>query len=98
MPLTLSQKPALIICGIRTSPVPNTIAFGGVPTGIMNAQLAAIVAGSSSSGGGTPSAGASAARIGSIVATCAVFDVSSDMNTISATTVNTTSRTGQPEK
>ena len=35
MPARFSQKPAFIICGIRTSPVPNTIAFGGVPTGIM---------------------------------------------------------------
>ena len=37
----LSQSPAFIICGRRTSPVPKTMALGGVPTGIMNAQLAA---------------------------------------------------------
>jgi hypothetical protein len=35
MPARFSQKPAFIICGSRTNPVPNTIAFGGVPTGIM---------------------------------------------------------------
>ena len=35
MPARFSQIPAFIICGIRTSPVPNTMAFGGVPTGIM---------------------------------------------------------------
>ena len=40
MPARFSQIPAFIICGIRTSPVPNTIAFGGVPTGIMYALLA----------------------------------------------------------
>src|SRR4029453_10870733 len=32
MPARFSQKPAFIICGSRISPVPNTIAFGGVPT------------------------------------------------------------------
>jgi hypothetical protein len=32
MPLTFSQSPASIICGMCTRPVPNTIAFGGVPT------------------------------------------------------------------
>ncbi len=45
MPLTLSQKPARIICGMRTRPVPKTIALGGVPTGIMKAQPAAMVEG-----------------------------------------------------
>ena len=35
MPARFSQKPAFITCGSRTSLVPNTIAFGGVPTGIM---------------------------------------------------------------
>ena len=32
MPERFSQTPAFIICGMRTSPVPNTIALGGVPT------------------------------------------------------------------
>ena len=60
------------------------------------AQLAAIVAGSSSKAGGTPSTGASAARIGSMVATCAVFDVSSDMNTMIAMIASSTAQNGQP--
>jgi hypothetical protein len=47
----IQPEPGLIICGIRTRPVPKTMALGDMPTGIMNAQLAAIVAGSSSAGG-----------------------------------------------
>ena len=35
MPERFSQKPAFIIWGSRINPVPNTIALGGVPTGIM---------------------------------------------------------------
>ena len=35
IPARFSQRPAFIIWGSRTRPVPNTIAFGGVPTGIM---------------------------------------------------------------
>ena len=48
--------------------------------------------------GGAPTAGASAATIGSMVATCAVLDVSSDMNVVSATTPSTTASSGQPPR
>ena len=41
----LSQKPALAISAICNSPELKTIAFGGVATGIINAQLAANAAG-----------------------------------------------------
>ena len=44
MEMMLSQKPARIMSEIFSRPVPKTIAFGGVPTGIMNAQLVPIVA------------------------------------------------------
>ena len=44
-PAMFIHTPALIICGMVTIREPNTIAFGGVATGIMKAQLAAMVAG-----------------------------------------------------
>ena len=42
--ITLSQKPARIISLMRMRPVPKTMAFGGVPTGIMKAHDAPSVA------------------------------------------------------
>ena len=84
--------------GMRTSPVPKTIALGGVPTGIMNAQLAATVAGTSRALAGMPRTGARAARIGSMVATCAVFDVSPDMKTMIAMIASRTVQNGHPAK
>ncbi len=54
MPMILSNMPARTICGMLIAPVENTMAFGGVATGNMNAQLAAIVIGTVSTIGGTP--------------------------------------------
>ena len=45
IPAAFNHIPAFIICGNDICLEPKTIAFGGVATGIMNAQLAAIVAG-----------------------------------------------------
>ena len=53
-PIMLRKTPARTICGMLIAPVANTIAFGGVATGNMNAQLAAIVIGTVSMIGGTP--------------------------------------------
>ena len=53
-PNRLRAKPALIIDCIFICPVPNTMAFGGVATGIMKAQLAAMAAGIASSSAGIP--------------------------------------------
>ena len=44
-PRTFSQTPAFIIWGSSICPEPKTMALGGVATGIMKAQLAAMVAG-----------------------------------------------------
>ena len=44
-PIMFSHTPARTICGILIVPVEKMIAFGGVATGNMNAQLAAIVIG-----------------------------------------------------
>ena len=53
------------------------MAFGGVATGIMNAQLAARAAGRMSRYGCTPNEGPTAARMGSSVVVVAVLEVSS---------------------
>ena len=54
IPMRLRKTPARTICGMLINPVENTMAFGGVATGNMNAQLAAIVIGTVSTIGGTP--------------------------------------------
>ena len=56
-------------------PVLNTIAFGGVPTGIMNAQDADRAVTISSCSAGTPIGTAAEARSGMSVAASAVLDV-----------------------
>ena len=43
-----TRQPARIMSCIASRPLPNTIAFGGVPTGIMNPQDAAIATGATS--------------------------------------------------
>ena len=58
-------------------PDPNTIAFGGVATGIIKAQLAAIVAVTTNNNGSIPNGNAMAARIGTKVAVVARLLVSS---------------------
>lgn len=36
IPIKLSASPSRAMCAIGIMPVPKTMAFGGVPTGIMN--------------------------------------------------------------
>ena len=45
IPIRLRKRPARTICGIVIWPVAKTMAFGGVATGSMKAQLAAMVIG-----------------------------------------------------
>ena len=54
IPIMFSNTPARTICGMLIMPVENTIAFGGVATGNIKAQLAAIVIGTVRTIGGTP--------------------------------------------
>lgn len=61
-------------------PEPKIIAFGGVPTGNMYAQLAAIAAGAINSNGCTPTATDNVAKIGKIIVAVAVLDVTSVKN------------------
>ena len=85
MPITFSQNPAFAICGMLIHPVANTIALGGVATGSMNAQLAAIVIGTVSIMGGTPACIAIAPITGSKVAVVARLLVNSVRKTTSET-------------
>ena len=77
MPIIFSQMPAFAICGMRIRPEPNTIAFGGVATGNIKAQLAAMVAGIIIVIGAIPSPTAIAANIGTRAVVVATLLVSS---------------------
>ena len=94
----LNQNPALAICGSVTSPLPYTIAFGGVATGSMNAQLAPIAAGTTSNSGSTPSAIATAASIGKNAAAVAVLLVTSVRNIITSSAIMNNSKNGRKLK
>lgn len=50
-PKMFSANPVRDICGMLTQPLPNTMALGGVATGIMNAQDAESAAGTISING-----------------------------------------------
>ena len=76
----LTQKPTFAISLISNLPVPKTIAFGGVPTGSIYAQFAAIAAGTMSNNGCTFTATDNVARIGKIIVAVAVLDVISVKN------------------
>ena len=81
---------ARLICRSRIRPDPNTIAFGGVATGSINAQLAAMVAGITSISGSMPRPTATANSTGIKVAVVAVLLVSSVRNIIRViTNINT---------
>ncbi len=77
MPMTFSAKPARAILGICSMPEPNTIAFGGVATGSMKAQLAASVTGTVMTIGSKPDSMAMAPTTGRKVAVVAILLVSS---------------------
>lgn len=76
----LRTMPALAISEILIRPLPNTIALGGVATGIIKAQDAERVAGIISNRGLICIATATDANIGRTISVVAVFDVSSVKN------------------
>ena len=88
--------PAFIISCIRTSPVPNTMALGGVATGSMKAHEADRVAGIISKRGFTRIAVDNEPRIGNIISVVAVFDVSS-VRKVSVALTDATKNTGENE-
>ena len=77
IPIRLSTNPALIIIGILNKPEPKTIAFGGVATGSIKAQLAAKVTGAANIIGLMPISIAIAPITGRNVAVVATLLVSS---------------------
>ena len=81
MAARFNRIPARAICGTVTMPEPNTIALGGVATGIMKAQLAANAAGTAKSSGLCPMQSPSEATTGKNTAAVAVLLVSSVRNT-----------------
>jgi hypothetical protein len=77
IPIIFNINPALIILGIVNKPDPNTIAFGGVATGSMKAQLAANVTGAAKIIGFIPISIAIAPMTGRNVAVVAILLVNS---------------------
>ena len=82
-----NQNPVVAISRMDTLSVPNTIAFGGVPTGNINAQFAAIAAGIISASGCMCIPTAIVAKIGNIIVAVAVFDVISVKNSTNSVTI-----------
>ena len=80
--------PTRIISDCLTKPVEYTIAFGGVPTGIIKAQDAPRPIIIAKPSGGIFSACAMEIKIGTSKAALAVFDVNSVKQTIKAATIN----------
>ena len=94
-------KPLRIIWLILICPLAKTIALGGVATGIIKAQLAAIAVGIANKIGETPIETAKAPIKGKKVAAVAVLLVISVKKLIAATIKPTISRVGSipmPEK
>src|SRR5690554_6009754 len=87
-------KPFWIMWLILRCPLANTMAFGGVATGIMKAQLAASAVGIASNTGETPMDTASAPISGRKVAAVAVLLVISVSRLMEATTTPTSNRAG----
>src|SRR5690554_5162667 len=93
-PAIFSLKPAEIISVIFMWPVPNTMAFGGVATGIMKAQLAATAAGTAYRIGDTSWAMARAPISGRKAAAVAVLLVISVRKIITAAMTSTMASVG----
>ncbi len=96
--IRLSQNPARLICGIDTCPEPNTMAFGGVATGSIKAQLAAIPAGTMIRSGSISSPTATAYSTGTSVAVVAVLLVNSVRKIIMPVTVAIIANNGKADR
>ncbi len=82
IPIIFNINPAFIIVAIVNLPDPYTIAFGGVATGSIKAQLAASTVGIAKSKGFSPNPMAIDANMGKKVAVDAVLLVISVKNMI----------------
>ena len=92
--IRLSRNPVFAIRSRLIRPLANTMALGGVPIGSMNAQEAAIVAGSISRSALIFNASAVATNMGSNIWVDAVLDVTSVRKVIIRATVATKTGTG----
>ena len=89
MPIIFKNMPARTICGMLITPVEKTIALGGVATGSIKAQLAAIAIAAVNNNGSKPNCVAMMATIGRNVAVVAKFEVSSVKNIIKVVNIQT---------
>lgn len=87
-------NPAFIISFCGTNPDENTIAFGGVPAGIINPKDAAIVAGKTRIMGLICISFASEKRSGKIMAALAVLLINSVRIIVKITTANKNTNIG----
>lgn len=92
IPMISRGRPARAIFGTVTYPLAKTIALGGVPTGITNPKLVAIVSGIMSNSGSIPIAVAKDAEIGINNAALAVLLIISLANIATATITKITIR------
>ena len=91
-------KPAFIIFFIDIFPLPNMTAFGGVATGNIKAQLAAIVDGMAINNGLIFMANEKAIKIGVKVAIVAVLEFNSVKKIISVTKISINKKIFKPSK
>ena len=92
IPIISSGRPARAIFGIVTYPLAKTIALGGVPTGITNPKLVAMVSGIMSNNGSIPRETDKDAEIGINNAALAVLLTISLVNIATATITKITRR------
>lgn len=87
MPITFKTNPYFTICFTSNIPEEKTIAFGGVPTGNINAKLAPSVNGMANCSIETPCFIANPATKGTKILTIAKFDKTSEAKTATTITV-----------
>ena len=98
IPPRLMAKPARIISMILNRLDPYTMAFGGVATGSIKAQLAAIVDGMAINNGLIFMANEKAIKIGVKVAIVAVLEFNSVKKIISVTKISINKKIFKPSK
>ena len=88
IPIIFNQKPVFTISLIFKRLLPKTMALGGVATGNIKANEAAMVAGTIKNNGLIFTATDTAANMGKNVSTVAVFDVNSVKKVMVAMTIS----------
>ena len=96
--MKLSQMPAFTMSPMRMRPVPKTMAFGGVPTGIIKAQDAAKTVAKRIGSGLKCRLPAAASITGIMVAANAVLEVTSETKVTIVETPNIMGSSPIPSK